>query len=284
MRAWLDSSGVRPTKTLGQNFLSDPNLARAILKDAGVGPGDHVMEVGIGCGFLTEPLAQIGVDLLAVEIDERLLEITKQRLANYADVRYVLGDILASKRRLSADVLAALWPEQPWHLVANLPYKVAGPLAAILCELPNPPRSMSILVQAEVAERLAARPGSSAWGGLSARVQLRYRARLGREVGAQLFWPRPKVKSRIAHLDWREDESHLAVETAAYDMLVQGLFQRRRKAILTGLRAILPDGIPPQGILDAAELESRLRPEDLDRNQWLALARALVARGWEAGS
>ena len=281
MRAWLDSSGVRPTKTLGQNFLTDPNLAAAILKDSEVQAGERVMEVGIGCGFLTEPLAHLGVELLAVEIDERLLEITRQRMRDYPEVRYVHADILAGKRHLAAPVLEALWKSEPWHLVANLPYKIAGPLAAILCEHPNPPASMTILVQAEVAERLAAKPGSPAWGGLTARVQLRYRARLGREVGAQLFWPRPKVRSRIAHLVLRESLDASLVERKTYDALVQGLFQRRRKTIATGLKAVLPPEAHVADLLESLGLNPKWRPEDLEIEHWLSLARAVVAQEWD---
>jgi len=275
MRAWLEASGVRPTKTLGQNFLSDPNLARAILNDSGVGPGERVMEVGIGCGFLTEPLAQLGVELLAVEIDERLLAITQQRMGQYPGVRFVHADVLGGKRRLAEEVLQVLWKSEPWHLVANLPYKIAGPLAAVLSVHSNPPQSMSILVQAEVAERLAAKPGTPAWGGLSARIQLRYRARLGREVGAQLFWPRPKVRSRIAHLELRSDLAASPRQQGIFDQLVQGLFQRRRKAISTGLKALLMPGADIQALLESVDLDPKLRPEALEISQWSALAGAV---------
>lgn len=277
MRAWLEASGVRPTKTLGQNFLSDPNLAQAILSDSGMGPGDRVMEVGIGCGFLTEPLAQLGVELLAVEIDERLLAITQERLGERPGVRYVHADVLGGKRRLAEEVLEALWKTEPWHLVANLPYKIAGPLAAVLSVHTNPPQSMAILVQAEVAERLAAKPGTPAWGGLSARIQLRYRARLGREVGAQLFWPRPKVRSRIAHLELRSELRLSPQQLGIYDGLVQGLFQRRRKAISTGLKALLVPGTDILGLLQAVALAPNLRPEALEISQWRALACAVEA-------
>lgn len=276
LRAELEAAGVRPTKTLGQNFLFDPNLAAALVGDAGVGPGDRVLEVGPGCGFLTLPLVELGVELLCVEIDPRLLELTRGRVGETEHVRFLLADVLAGKRTLAPEVEDALWDTGSWHLVANLPYAISGPLLALLAARANPPESMTVLVQNEVAERLAASPGEKAWGALTARLRLRYRARLGREVGAQLFWPRPRVRSRVVSLVRRSDaEAPDAHTLARFDRLVEGLFQRRRKTLLTGLGAMLEDREAAAEALAAAGIDPRGRPEGQTAEALLQLARAL---------
>ncbi len=276
LRRELEAAGIRPTKSLGQNFLVDPNLARAIVADAGVGPGDRVLEVGPGCGFLTEPLVARGVELLCVEIDPRLLAITRRRVADAPTVRFVEGDVLAGKRALAPQVEACLWDTGDWHLVANLPYAVSGPLAALLAARANPPASMTVLVQLEVAERFCARPGEAGWGALSARLQLRYRARLGREVGAQLFHPRPRVRSRVARLVRREGTGPDEETRLAFDRLVEGLFQRRRKTLRTALGGMLEDRPRALAALERAGLDPGLRPERLGVAELLALVEALA--------
>ena len=278
LRAELAAEGFRPTKDRGQNFLVDPNLARAIARDARVGAGDRVLEVGPGCGFLTVPLVELGVDILAVEIEPILARVAARRVQP-ARVRFLVTDVLAGKRALAPAVQDALWSEGAWHLVSNLPYAIAGPLLAVLAALSNPPRSMTVLVQREVAERLAARPGDAAWSGLSARLAVRYRGALGREVAAGLFWPRPRVASRVARLERRDDVAASAQELSAYDELVAGLFQRRRKTLRTGLGAVLGDREAATGALARAGIDPQGRPERLSVDELLALVRALGSVG-----
>ncbi|HPF14844.1 MAG TPA: rRNA adenine N-6-methyltransferase family protein, partial [Planctomycetota bacterium] len=127
----LQAQGFRPSRRFGQNFLLDENTARAIVADAGVVAGDRVLEIGTGCGFLTVHLAHAGVALLTVEIDPRLADVAESFLEPYANVRLVRGDALAGKHRLHPEVEA--WSEGgPWHLVANLPYAISGPLLALV--------------------------------------------------------------------------------------------------------------------------------------------------------
>lgn len=278
-RAALEAAGFRPSKTRGQNFLLDTNCARSIARDAQVGPRDVVLEVGPGCGFLSVHLAELGVDLVAVEIDPRLAAIARRFLEPFPNVRLIEGDVLAGKHAVAPSVLAALPEREPWHVVANLPYAITGPLLASLARLPNPPLSMTVLVQREVAERLAARPGRKAWGGLTARLALSYQARRLRDVGAQLFWPRPRVESAVVRLELLPEIELRPSEVEAYDRLVELLFGQRRKT----LRAILRTQVDPErlaGILGAVGVEPRARPEELGARRLLALVRALE---WAAG-
>lgn len=279
-RAELESAGFRPSKTLGQNFLVDPNAAHSIAADAHLGAGAHVLEVGAGCGFLSLQLAQLGVELLAAEIDARLLGVARRLLAGHANVRWWLGDALDGKHTLAPGLAAELPPREPWQLVSNLPYSISAPLLAVLARLSNPPRSMTVLVQEEVARRIAARPGDPEWGALSARLGLVYAVRAGRAVGAQLFWPVPKVASRVVHLAFQPLDEPTSAEHitpadhAEFDALVDALFQKRRKQLITILAARLGDRPLAQAMVAGAGLDPRSRPETLTPHELLTLARS----------
>ena len=278
LRRELEAEGVRPTKTLGQNFLYDPNLARAIVRDARVVAGDRVLEVGPGCGFLTVPLADAGVDLLAVEIDPRLMRVAQRAVGERDNVRFLRTDVLDGKHALSARVHEALWTEGDWHLVANLPYAISGPLVALLACGSNPPRSMTMLVQNEMAERFAAEPGTGAFGALTVRVRLRYEATLGRTVGAQLFWPKPRVASRIVRLERANRTDITPDELGRLDALVDGLFQRRRKTLLSSLSVLLAARPVAAAALARAQIDPKGRPETLTPEDFVRLVRALPDR------
>ena len=275
-RSALEAEGFRPSKTLGQNMLLDGNMARSIARDAGVGAGDFVLEVGPGCGFLSVHLAELGVELLAVEIDARLLAVARRFLAPFPRVRLVHADALATKHALAPEILAALPRERPWHLVANLPYKIAAPLLLVAARHDAPPESATVLVQREVAERIAARPGTRAWGALSAKLAVRYQRRLGRRVGAQLFWPRPRVESAVAHL-LRDPAAE--PPPPGFDRLVDRLFQARRKRIVGPLQVLLGGAEAARRALGAAGIDPDRRAEDLAPDELAALARASGGAG-----
>lgn len=261
-RSALEARGFRPARRLGQNFLLDENMVRAIVRDAGVGPGDLVLEVGAGCGFLTLHLLRAGVDLVSVEIDPRLAEIARELLGGEPRWRLIETDILAGKHALAPEVVACLPPERDWHLVANLPYAVSGPVLACASELAHPPRSMTVLVQKEVALRIAAQPGTRDWGPLSIRLQWAYQAALVRDVGSGLFWPRPQVESTVVRLVRIEPEKPHA-EGRALSGLVDELFTRRRQTLLRVLSELCGDRTRAQAWLARAGLEPKSRAEDL---------------------
>ncbi len=272
LRAQLEASGFRPSKRLGQNLLQDVNMARAIARDARVAAGDVVLEVGPGAGFLTAHLADLGVDLIAIEIDPRLLEIARGMLEDYAQVRWICGDALASKHALNAELLAALPPSGPWHLVSNLPYSAASPILAVTARLENPPRSATVLLQTEVAERIAAIPGGGEWGPLSVRIQLAYAARIIRSVPAQLFWPRPQVDSSLLRLELLEDRPASA-DGPELDALIDGLFQHRRQALGGLFTKALGSRPLALELLGSHGLDPSARPQTLSAPTFLALSR-----------
>jgi 16S rRNA (adenine1518-N6/adenine1519-N6)-dimethyltransferase len=257
---------------LGQNFLHDANMARAIARDAHVGSGDVVVEIGPGAGSLTVHLVELGVELIAIEIDPRLLEIVKGALGHAPNVRWILGDALASKRAWNEELLAALPREGPWHLVSNLPYSAASPILAQAARLENPPRSVTVLVQTEVAARIAAEPGGREWGPLSVRVQQAYLPAIVRRVPAQLFWPRPQVDSSVLRLELREARPE-AGDMGELDLLVDHLFQHRRQSLGGLLSRVLEGRSAAEALLAAHGIDPTRRPETLSGELLLALSR-----------
>lgn len=267
----LDEAGFRPSRRLGQNLLLDENVARAIARDAQVASDDFVFEVGPGCGFLSVHLAHTGARLLAVEIDERLAPIATRFLEPYADAEVVVADVLAGKRSLNPIVEARLPAEGPWHLVSNLPYSVGGPILANLAAREHPPNSMTVLIQAEVADRLAAAPGSREWGPLTVGLQLAYRAEVLRRVPSGLFWPRPRVDSTVIRLE-RLDDLAPAEERARTREFAGRLLQRRRQTVARVLRDVVGDRERADAMLAASGVEGGVRTGELDLAALAALA------------
>jgi 16S rRNA (adenine1518-N6/adenine1519-N6)-dimethyltransferase len=275
VREQLEQAGFRPSRRLGQNLLQDGNMARAIVRDARVGRGEFVLEIGAGAGFLTLHLAAAGVELLAVEIDERLLAIARRLVeegAPGASVSWLHADALAGKHELHPELVARLPRSGPWHVVSNLPYSVGSPLLVLLSQLANPPTSMTVLLQRELAQRITGAPGSKSWGPLAIRLQLGYRCELVRAVPPQLFWPRPEVESNLLRLELR-GQRPAREEAARLDELLELVFRHRRQALSRSLSEPLGGRAPALEFLASFGLEPATRPEDVGSETWLAMGR-----------
>lgn len=262
LREELVAAGFRPSRRLGQNFLLDENLLRAIVRDAGVEPGMRVLEIGPGLGFLTRHLLAAGARVTAVEIDPRLAERTETTFAGDPNFELLRGDVLASKHAFDPAVLARVPPPEPWHIVANLPYAVSGPVLAVSAALAHPPRTLTVLVQLELAERVVAQAASDDWGPLSIRVQASYSARIVRRVPPDLFWPRPQVESAVLRLDPLTDPL-VGPERARLSTLVERLFQRRRQRLGRVLGDLVGSGAEGRAWAVRAGLTGDERAEDL---------------------
>lgn len=242
--ARMAAVGFQPSSVLGQNFLLDPSLHRWIAEQAGPGPDDTAIEIGVGLGFLTRELAARAKVVLGVEIDERLYGIAREELAAHGNIEWVLGDALGGpgrtlRREIGDAVVAAHARGARALLVANLPYSVSGPLLAEVAALAELPDRAVLLVQKELAQRIAAPPDHPDYGGLSAMLGALFTARLLRDVPPQVFRPRPKVTSAVLRLDRRTDalpEFADPVARRAFGGFVRQLFQQRRKV----LRKTLP--------------------------------------------
>ena len=196
IRRLLDENGLRPSRARGQNFVADPNTVRRIARLAGVGPGDRVIEIGAGLGSLTLALAETGATVTAVEVDRGLVPVLRS-LVEPAGVTVVEADAM----RLDWD---ALLGDGPWVLVANLPYNVATPLVADLLDRVPAITRMLVMVQREVAERLAAGPGDDAYGAVSVKVAYWATASVAGLVPASVFVPVPNVESALVRIERRD--------------------------------------------------------------------------------
>jgi len=251
-------------RRLGQNFLRDPNLLDAIVRDSGVGARDVVLEVGGGGGALTERLAPAVARLHVVEVDEDLRPDLGGLAADLGNVEVHWGDAM----RLD---LTSLRPP-PVALVANLPYAVATPLLLRTIELLPSVRAWTVMVQLEIAARLAAPPGSRTYGSPSVLAQLACEVRLVRRVDRAVFSPRPRVDSAILRLDRRGPGADVELRR-----LVRGAFAHRRKALAGSLALAEPklDRDRVRAALAAAGLPEDARAEALAPEDFARLAARL---------
>ena len=258
----LERHGLRPRKALGQHFLADPNIVDKIVSVAGIGPEDRVVEVGAGVGTLTRGLAAAGAAVTAFEIDERLRPVLGEALAGMG-VEVYFED--AARIDFSARLAGG-----PWVMVANLPYNVGTPLLMdLLRRVPQIERFV-VMLQREAVERLAARPGSKAYGLPSVVARLHGDVEVAFRVPASVFVPPPKVESAVAMIR-RHTTARLADEAVT---LAAAGFGQRRKMLRSSLRTVLGD---PVTALEAAGLDPTNRAEDVGPDGYRRLAEVVHA-------
>ena len=270
VRGLLAAHDLRPSRALGQNFLADPNTARRIVRLAGVGPGDRVLEVGPGVGSLTVALAEtVGSDgeVLALELDRHLLPALGEVVGDVPQVRVVHGDAL------TVDYDALLAGAGPWTMVSNLPYNVATPLLARLLEEVPRLEVLSVMVQKEVALRLAAPPGTPGCGAISVKVAYHATAAVVGTVPPTVFVPRPKVESAITRFERRPAPPVEVPSPDALFTLARTGFAQRRKTLRQALRPLLGSSV--ESVLAAARIPPMARAETLTLTEWAALATAV---------
>jgi 16S rRNA (adenine1518-N6/adenine1519-N6)-dimethyltransferase len=268
VRALLGEHGLRPSRRRGQHFLADPNTARRIVRLAGVGSGDRVLEIGAGLGSLTLALRERECTVLAVEIDPRLVSILEREVADDPHVRVVAGDALTID-------LDALLGVGPWRCVSNLPYNVATPVVIRLLENAPAVTTELVMVQREVAERLVAAPGTSAYGAASVRVAYYAEARIVGMVPRAVFVPVPKVDSALVELVRRHTPPVDVPSRERLFQLVRAGFAHRRQMLRRTLRPVL--GERTTSVLTDADVDPRARAESLGLPEWAALANTEAA-------
>lgn len=257
VRALLDRHGLRPRKALGQHFLADPNIVRRIVRLSGAGPADQVIEIGAGTGTLTRALAATGATVLAFEVDRALEPVLSEAVGLLDNVEVRFED---------AGSLVEAELSGTWQVVANLPYNVGTPLLLDLLRLRPSITRYVVMVQTEVAERLAARPGTKAFGLPSVIVDLFGEARAEFTVAPQVFIPPPQVGSAVVVIERRTSVPVAADETIR---LAAAGFNQRRKMLRSSLRPVLDD---PVARCEAAGIDPTRRAEELSTSDWLALA------------
>ena len=268
-RALLDAYGIEPSKALGQHFLIDPNLATAIAADAGVEPGDAVVDIGAGLGALTTALAERGAaPVLAIEFDRALMPALRSVAEAYPTVEVV-----------AADATKADWPsalgDEAWIACGNLPYNVGTAIVLSLLERAPMVRRVVVMVQREVADRLVATPAArEGYGPTSLRVAYHAEATILRPVPASVFWPRPSVASAIVRME-RRSHPAAGVDEEALWRVVDEAFAQRRKTMRGALRRLGADD--PDATLYAVGVDPSARPEELDLAGFARIAEALPA-------
>lgn len=267
VRDLLAEGGVTARRRLGQHFLVDPNTVRRIVRLAGVGPRDRVLEIGPGLGSLTLGLVEAGATVVAVEKDPGIAALARSVLPPEVDL--VVCD--AMKADLAGLTTRS---EGPWHVVANLPYNVATPLVLrVLDEVPSVVR-MLVMVQAEVADRLVAGPGDPAYGIPSLRVTQHASARIVGRVGPDVFLPRPRVTSALVELSRRPSPLVPVADEAAMWSLVRTAFSQRRKTVRRSLA-----GLVDLAALEAAGIDPSARPGSLSLVDFARLSEPGSATG-----
>jgi 16S rRNA (adenine1518-N6/adenine1519-N6)-dimethyltransferase len=279
VRRQLREAGLRPRHRLSQNFLADVDVLEGILEEAAPAPGQRVLEIGPGLGVLTGGLLDAGAAVTAVELDERMVERLQAGFgealergaadpASPGSLRLIAGDAL------DEDLVHLVPP--PYDVVANLPYHVTSPTLHRLLGQPPRARRLVLMVQREVAERIAAPPGGLSY--LSVFVQYHARVRIAFRVPRESFEPAPEVESAVIVLEPFDETDRLdpAVEDDLW-RLVQAGFRERRKMLRNVLRRQLT-GVPAERIeaaLDVVGITSDRRPQTVAVGEWIRLLEAI---------
>lgn len=270
IRALAEKLDVTPTKKLGQNFVHDPNTVRRIVAAAELKPEDHVVEVGPGLGSLTLALVEAAASVTAVEIDPRLAAELP------ATFRWRAPELAGKLNVLQLDALKVRQSDfrvQPTALVANLPYNVSVPvLLHMLAEFPSI-RTVLVMVQAEVADRLAAEPGSKIYGVPSVKASFYGPVTRAGSIGKNVFWPAPKIESGLVRIvrtetPWPQDDATRAKVWPVID----AAFLQRRKTLRAALSGHFGSGQAAEQALTAAGIDPGLRGEKLDVADYVRLA------------
>ena len=271
MRSLADALDLRPTKQRGQNFVIDPNTVRRIVRGSGIGSQDVVLEVGPGLGSLTLGLLDVAARVVALEVDPVLAGALPQTISERAPERADRFEVVLADALRVTDIPGPA----PTALVANLPYNVSVPvLLHLLGLLPSLERGL-VMVQAEVADRLAAVPGSKIYGIPSVKAAWFAEVRRAGSVGRNVFWPAPNVDSGL--VAWtRTGPPSTSVPRAQVFAVIDAAFAHRRKALRAALRGLAGSAEGSAQALTAAGIDPMTRGEELRLPDFVRIAEALA--------
>lgn len=267
LRNLLAAHRMRPLKSFGQNFLVDRSVLQNIVEAAAIEPDDELLEVGSGTGVLTRELAKQARRVVAVELERDMLSLLKNTTAAYPNVELVARNLLFLDP-------VEIFAQAPYKLVANLPYYITAPTFRHFLESANPPRLIVVMVQAEVAQRIIAEPGSLSVLALS--VQLYGQPRIIARVPARAFYPAPKVDSAILRVDVNPQAPLLPTEREKFFRLVHAGFSEKRKQLHNSLtHGLHVKNEIVRSWLTTAAIDASRRAETLSIEEWLRLARVI---------
>ena len=260
---------LRADKKLGQNFLIDENIVRNIVAAAELSPSDTVLEVGPGIGTLTQGLAESGASVVAVELDKRLLPVLDTTLEGYDNVRIVNGDIL------QVDIMQTVGVEE-FKVCANLPYYITTPIVFALLEKRLPMERLVAMVQKEVAERMAAKPGGKDYGALSVAIQYYTELEIAFIVPPSSFIPAPSVDSAVIVCKRRAKPPVEVCDEALFFRVVKAAFSLRRKMLSNSLKNMGIKGEQVARWLELAGVDGKRRAETLSLEDFAALTNSFA--------
>lgn len=276
IRQLADILDLRPTKTLGQNYVIDPNTIRRIVGAAHLETTEHVLEIGPGLGSLTLGILDAAHAVTAIEIDPPVANRLATTVEQWRpDSAKRLSVIEADALRISHDDIIQARPavadEAPTALVANLPYNVAVPVMLhILAELPSIEHGL-VMVQQEVAERIIAPPGSKIYGVPSVKIAWYAEATSAGNVGTKVFWPAPRITSGLVHFTARQPPNTTATREQVFDV-IDTAFAQRRKTLRAALSKWAGSGAAAEEILVAADVDPKARGEVLSIEHFARIA------------
>lgn len=261
---------LRADKKLGQNFLIDENIVRNIVAAAELSDKDTVLEVGPGIGTLTQGLAESGASVVAVELDKRMLPVLDTTLEGYDNVRIVNGDIL------QVDIMQTVGVYE-FKVCANLPYYITTPIIFALLEKRLPMERLVAMVQKEVAERMAAKPGGKDYGALSVAIQYYTEPEIAFIVPPSSFIPAPSVDSAVIVCKRREKPPVEVCDEALFFRVVKAAFSLRRKMLNNSLKNMGIKGEQVAKWLELAGVDGKRRAETLSLEDFAALTNTFAA-------
>jgi 16S rRNA (adenine1518-N6/adenine1519-N6)-dimethyltransferase len=256
----LKSYNRFPRKRLGQHFLIDPQVLLRIMAAAKIGHADHIVEIGSGLGVVTAELAKKAEQVTAVEIDQELITISKELLSPFKNITFIAKDILKVE-------LQELVNQSRYKVIGNLPYYITAPIIEKIIEANNKPELAVLMVQREVAERMAALPGTKKYGSFSIFVQYHAEVILNSLVSKSSFLPWPKVGSAIVVLKPYRNSKYAVKDEKLFFDIVHAAFQQRRKKLKNSLGGFA---------LDGTAIDLGRRPETLALEDFVSLANYLV--------
>lgn len=278
----LKRHGFHSSRSLGQNFLTDPGVIAAIIEAAGTGRNDLVIEIGPGAGALTRRIAMRARRVLAIEIDSGLTDMLRETLGGLCNVEIINDDILKT------DLNALIGREQATcadeaggqvRIIGNLPYYITTPIIMALLKGRVKADSITIMVQREVADRIMAAPGTRERGALSVAVQYYCEAERVCEVTREAFLPVPGVDSTVLHFVPRAEAPVALVSEQLFFDVVRAGFGKKRKTLLNSLGSLIPDRAELAGLLDRVGVARERRAETLSLEEFARIANAVAARG-----
>ncbi|ASN03749.1 16S rRNA (adenine(1518)-N(6)/adenine(1519)-N(6))-dimethyltransferase RsmA [Virgibacillus necropolis] len=260
-------------KSLGQNFIIDANILENIINHTGINKDSGVIEIGPGIGALTEQLGRHAKNVLAFEIDQRLIPILEDSLDQYDNIRFIHQDILQADVKTS--IKDNFNDDQDVHIVANLPYYITTPILTKLLQENLPVESITVMIQKEVAERMAAKPSTKSYGSLTIAIQYYTTAEVVMHVPKRVFMPQPNVDSAVLKLTIREKPPVYVADENYFFSMVQACFSQRRKTLRNNLTNYLSSEYDKETIstmLDNIGINGMRRGESLTMEEFATLA------------